>query len=325
MQKINIIITTYNRSNYLEKAIESCLLQDYEYYDIIVVDNASTDDTELIMSKYFVNTKVRYYRNSTNLGMIGNYKKAIYDYVDGDWFIILSDDDYYIDNTYLSAAMKLAEKNHNMCLIHAKRKIHYKNTNTIVEMNKELPEVVDGKWMLLNYTLNEKCNTTFPTVLFKTNIAKPLNMFHVNDIVGSDMIEQMRMLLLGDVGFVDKFAVMYLVHDSNISYNMTIKQYISTIKGIDIVCSDAKDQNIIPINKLKYWRNEIINLYLMGVFRQAYKNKSIDDLNEIKQYIKKYDIKILTNLRKQIIKYYLISKLPFLEHCYNRLLRIHAK
>jgi len=49
---VSIIIPTYNRANYLEKAIESVLKQTYENIEIIVSDNASTDNTMEVMQKY---------------------------------------------------------------------------------------------------------------------------------------------------------------------------------------------------------------------------------------------------------------------------------
>jgi glycosyltransferase involved in cell wall biosynthesis len=60
---VSIIITTFNYSNYLEECIESCLRQktDNIKYEVIVVDDGSTDDTPTVMRKFLL-SNVRYYR-----------------------------------------------------------------------------------------------------------------------------------------------------------------------------------------------------------------------------------------------------------------------
>ncbi|HGX0119679.1 TPA: glycosyltransferase family 2 protein, partial [Escherichia coli] len=42
---ISIVITIYNRENTIEAAIESCLIQDFSHYEIILVDDGSTDNS----------------------------------------------------------------------------------------------------------------------------------------------------------------------------------------------------------------------------------------------------------------------------------------
>jgi cellulose synthase/poly-beta-1,6-N-acetylglucosamine synthase-like glycosyltransferase len=50
--KVSIIIPAFNEENYISKCIEACLSQDYNNYEIIVIDNASTDKTFETSSKY---------------------------------------------------------------------------------------------------------------------------------------------------------------------------------------------------------------------------------------------------------------------------------
>jgi glycosyltransferase involved in cell wall biosynthesis len=52
MPKLSIIIPTYNRSNYLEQSLKSIFDQDFKDFEIIVVDNNSTDSTMDVIDKF---------------------------------------------------------------------------------------------------------------------------------------------------------------------------------------------------------------------------------------------------------------------------------
>lgn len=51
-KRFSVIIPAYNVQNYVEKAINSVLEQDFKDYELIIVNDASTDDTEKIVKEY---------------------------------------------------------------------------------------------------------------------------------------------------------------------------------------------------------------------------------------------------------------------------------
>ncbi len=67
---ISIVVITFNRSHYLKLCINSILCQTFSEYEIIIVDDASTDDTESVI-KGFNDNRIRY----LNFGKIGNLSK----------------------------------------------------------------------------------------------------------------------------------------------------------------------------------------------------------------------------------------------------------
>lgn len=104
--KATIAIPTFNRVTTLEVAIESAINQDYDNYNIIVVDNnpERDNDTEIFMKRYKNNPIVSYYKNTENIGLFGNWNRC-FELATGEWVSLLHDDDYYFPN-YLSTLLR---------------------------------------------------------------------------------------------------------------------------------------------------------------------------------------------------------------------------
>ena len=66
---VSLAIPVYNGKAYLVDAITSCLAQDYDNFELIISDNASTDGTERICREFATkDARVKYFRNEKNLG-----------------------------------------------------------------------------------------------------------------------------------------------------------------------------------------------------------------------------------------------------------------
>ena len=61
-----VIITTYNRANLVATAVKSVIHQTFQDFELIIVDDASTDGTEKII-KQFEDSRIRYFKNESNL------------------------------------------------------------------------------------------------------------------------------------------------------------------------------------------------------------------------------------------------------------------
>lgn len=92
--KVSIVIPTYNRVSTLKETIESCMLQEgFDNYIIIICDNNSerNDDTERFITSYKSN-KIKYYKNSENIGLFGNWNR-VFELSESELTVIIHDDD----------------------------------------------------------------------------------------------------------------------------------------------------------------------------------------------------------------------------------------
>ena len=91
MPKFTIAIPTFNRSYIVERAIRSVLDQTYQDFELLIVDDASIDNTKDIIKRYH-DPRIRYVRNECNLGIIKNINKCI-NLAAGEYYFHLADDD----------------------------------------------------------------------------------------------------------------------------------------------------------------------------------------------------------------------------------------
>ena len=90
---VSIVIPTYNNATYIADALKSAISQDYSNLEIIVLDDASNDNTAEIVNPYTTDPRVRYFKNDQNIGRVANYHKGLYDLARGEWYLNLDGDD----------------------------------------------------------------------------------------------------------------------------------------------------------------------------------------------------------------------------------------
>lgn len=94
---VSIGLPVYNgaASHKLPRALDSLLTQTYPQLEIIVSDNASTDDTERVCREYAArDPRIRYFRRPHNLGLIPNTQFVI-EQAKGEYFMLAADDDWW--------------------------------------------------------------------------------------------------------------------------------------------------------------------------------------------------------------------------------------
>jgi glycosyltransferase involved in cell wall biosynthesis len=91
---VSVIIPTYNRSEMLKRAIQSVLLQTYQNFEIIVVDDGSTDNTQDVLGSIEYRF-IKYIRNKANKG--GAYSRNLgIDHSKGRYIAFLDSDDEWL-------------------------------------------------------------------------------------------------------------------------------------------------------------------------------------------------------------------------------------
>lgn len=104
---VSVCIPVFNGENYLSNCIESILEQDYDNFEVLIMDNCSTDSTSSIVSS-FEDNRIRYIRNHVNIGALINFSKCV-ENAKGDYFVLLPHDDMLLPGCLKEFASKLID------------------------------------------------------------------------------------------------------------------------------------------------------------------------------------------------------------------------
>lgn len=114
LAKVSILIPTYNRAHYLRDAIQSALSQTYSSIEILVLDDASPDDTLSVVQEFKNDSRLRYIRHTQNKGIVGNWKSGL-SLARGEYFCFLHDDDTF-EPEFVERLLEPLRQNPNLIL-----------------------------------------------------------------------------------------------------------------------------------------------------------------------------------------------------------------
>lgn len=153
---VSIILPTFNRAEYLPRALNSILNQTYKNWEILIIDDGSEDETLNLVKNYInndVNIKYHFHENrgaaySMNVGMINSK---------GNFITFLGSDDEYLPN-HLQLRVEYLLQNENIDLLHSPAKIignqFVKDKNDLSQNihldNCVLGGTLFGKWDVFN-------------------------------------------------------------------------------------------------------------------------------------------------------------------------------
>lgn len=162
---VSILTTTYNRPELLPRSVRSVLAQDFQDFELIIIDDCSTDNTPEIV-KSFSDPRIRYIRNETNQGGVhgdrGMVRRCVYELMRGDYFCYLCDDDFWLPKDLLSRQVAAFRKHPSLAMV-----IGGQATTHLVKLTRqpedtyyffqEVPEVSPTTYHMHNLFPSDSC------------------------------------------------------------------------------------------------------------------------------------------------------------------------
>jgi glycosyltransferase involved in cell wall biosynthesis len=113
--RVSIGLPVFNGERYLARALDSLVAQDFEDFELIISDNASTDGTSEICQEYAGrDRRINVHRNERNIGAVGNFNRTL-QLSSGDYFKWAAHDDWCAPE-FLSRCVEVLDEDPSMIL-----------------------------------------------------------------------------------------------------------------------------------------------------------------------------------------------------------------
>ena len=231
MKKVSIIIPTRNRSSFLERSVSHAFAQDYENKEIIISNNASTDNTMKILEDLKMKfPELQIVNHDHLLGLSNHWDNVIRQHSTGEYILLIPDDDIIVDETYITKAVKLFSCYNSIGLVFANYYIVNSSLVIIREINAEFEEFTKKEFLFSNYNKKlfgiQGIGIPHLTTVFSREAYFETGGFDL-ECMCPDTYLWLKILLTYDAGVVREKVAEYLVHESNLSKIGSIEQKYS--------------------------------------------------------------------------------------------------
>lgn len=282
MKEVSIIMPVYNAQNTINKTIESILNQEYDNYELIIVNDHSTDNTEEICITYEKenNGKIKFYNNLKGKKGVSSARNYGISLSNSKYIMFIDSDDTYQKDMLLEMVNNIQENDLAVCGVLKRREKHkdeinnYDNEYVATNINqfKEIIEELQRKDLF-----NEPWNK-----IFKSEIIKENNIKFQEDIsLGEDY----------------RFVIDYVEKCKRIK-NTNKVLYIYNIKESGLASTYDKNNLKIRLDNLIYHKNFYIRnnlniyyldkLYILAMYSGLGEIVRNNNRKNSKQIIKEY-------------------------------------
>jgi glycosyltransferase involved in cell wall biosynthesis len=199
---VSVIIPCYNYANFLPESIGSSLSQDGVLVEVIVVDDASTDESVAVVEKFMsVNSRVKLVRHETNKGHVVAYNDG-FSISTGDYVVRLDADDLLTAGS-LSRAVAIFEAMPSVGLVYGNPRHFVGETPTSARTRPSSWTVWRGHdWLARRCQVGVNCITT-PEAIIRGSIARRIGGLDLRLAYAQDMEMWLRVAAVSDVARVN--------------------------------------------------------------------------------------------------------------------------
>jgi glycosyltransferase involved in cell wall biosynthesis len=223
MPKVTVVIPNFNHAGFLEARFNSVLNQTYQDFEVIYLDDGSTDESARVFTKFAGDPRVLSAKNDSNSGLPFKQWNKGARLGHGEYVWIAESDDY-AESTFLSKLISVLDSNPHVGLVYCKSFVigeHGTSEEWPAGTRWERDFVDDGRDECKNYLLLANTIPNASAVLFRRSIFERVGYADESMAFCGDWLLWARMLLISDVAFVSETLNYYRRHPGSVSSRMS--------------------------------------------------------------------------------------------------------
>lgn len=312
MTKVTVLLTSYNHADYIKKSVDSILNQTFKDFELIIIDDCSTDNSWDIIKSYN-DEKIKKIRNKKNKGSI--MCRELVETFKGEYFAIAHCDDYW-EKEKLEKQVKYLDENLKVAACFTQVKLVDENNNEIQSekyVNFNINNRDRFEW--LNHFFYQGNCLCHPSILIRKEVQLKYNLFTYGLKSLPDFYRWVKLCLYHEIYIYPEKLTCFRVRRAGIntsgySYENIVRFDFEITKVLELYKRLGEEEliKVFPQTK-KYKKNNYFNpLYALARI-------CIDEAKE-KQYINFgynliYELLQNDNTRKDILKHYNYTKKDF--------------
>jgi glycosyltransferase involved in cell wall biosynthesis len=236
---VSVIIPAYNSSQWIRGTIQSALSQSYPNVEVLVIDDASTDDTWKILQTY--KPPVRVFRNDQNRGISATRNRSIQE-SRGSYIALLDHDDLWNPDK-LVKQMQLFEKNPDLGLV-------FCDCWCATDDGRRW-RYFEERPAARGHVFNKLLQDNFipcPTAVIPKRFLETLGVFREEFRCGEEYELFLRIAKQSPVDYVDEPLVTYNIHDRN--YSSRILNNLERITLLEMYSQDSHFRGEVAVRRM---------------------------------------------------------------------------
>jgi len=278
--KVSVIIPTYNRAHLLTQAIDSVLAQTFKDFELIVVDNYSSDNTESVIKSYD-DRRIRYFKNQNN-GLVSVNRNYGIQKSRGEYIAFLDDDDLWLPEK-LEKQVKLLDSNKELGLVYSD--IHIIGSNGNLLKDTYFHSVKPFRGNVFNELLIANFIGSLTVVVRKEALSK-VGVFDLKYIIAQDYDLWLRIAECYPVDFIEQPLAEYRLHVESASQKNVVLSYKEEAQVKDYWLSRNSNLKRELGSRIKRRKALLYRGMVLTVIGNLFRNRNIESIKEFWNLLK---------------------------------------
>ncbi|MCX6713439.1 MAG: glycosyltransferase [Candidatus Vogelbacteria bacterium] len=249
--RVSVCLPTYNRGRFIAQAIDSVLKQSFTDWELIIVDDGSTDNTEFVIAPFLSDPRITYLKNEVNRHISFTRNRAL-DKARGEYIAVLDSDDYWTNLDKIAKQVKFLDEHRDYLVVGTRAEAVNPENKLLKQFSlplsdREIRDNILGKNPIIH-----------STVLYRRAAVLAIGKYNLelNGIEDYDL--WLRLGTVGKLANLADMAVAYRIHPNNIVQTDRLRLMRTNLSLI------RKNWDKYPGYFRAYWRRKLrLSAYLI--------------------------------------------------------------